>query len=517
MRTQSLPSFPLRLWHKAHQWWRWPGANWLILLALLASTQAIAKVEHHDWIQLSQDGVQLVTDVKPATAAELMRNLRLFRSVVERYVPSEEGFKEDLEIILFARRRDFARLYKPRHFGAFTLPQLTRTSLVVAPSRDRDSLRKHLFHEYVHYRVRASIAQSAPVWFEEGLATLLADVKLVTRAQQKAADLPDMSILGAWPGYPELRSFPLQQLLAARGVEGFSVNQASAFYTTSHHLVREILLAQNFDQAAIDGFVYQQNPTIDVLFDRPVGEVERLLRRSMVRAAPALVTKPLTPLTGEEPGDESGNVTALPPAEVLDVLGRTLQSVNPKKAQQLYSRLAVLRPDAAYPLLGVARALSNQDDQPAAMQAFRRAEQLEPDAAEVVIARSLLGTRGCTIRRTDDCMIAWRAAVKDLRRGLFEEPDRFDAIYRLGQAHLFLGQPGEAVNYLAIAAQRAPWSARVNYFLGEAYRLLGDSRARVHLERAARWADAAYIQASAEAALAELTATNKPPTVGDAR
>lgn len=501
MRTVSLASFAAWFRFCASQRCTSTTLSCIVLLALLVSPCAAAKIEDHKWVRIAQARVQLITDLKPAKATALMRELSLFRSVVERYIPSKEGFEDDLQIILFARRRDFTKLYKPRHFGAFTLPQLTQTSLVVAPSGERNSLRKHLFHEYVHYRVRASIAQSAPVWFEEGLASLLADVEFAAVKGDQSSDQPDVSMLGSWPGYSGLRPFPLQRLLAARGVERFSTDEAFNFYTTSHHLVREILLAQNFDKTAIDGFVFQQEPTIEKLFDRPSSEVKRLLRRSYDRPGPALAIGSLVTSSV----DDQWAVSAVPAEEVLELLGRTLLSVNPKGAQRLFDRSARSEPGNAGAWLGIAEALANQEKNEAAMVAFQRAEQLEPDAAKVAIARGLLSTRGCLVRRDADCLRAWRAAVTDLRRGLFDEPDRFDAIYRLGQAHLYLGQPGEAVNYLAIAVQRAPWSARVNYFLGEAYRLLGDSRARRHLERAERWSGSAFFRSSAEASLAQLT------------
>jgi len=44
------------------------------------------------------------------------------------------------------------------------------------------------------------------------------------------------------------------------------------------------------------------------------------------------------------------------------------------------------------------------------------------------------------------------------------------------------------VNYLKVAYARAPWAAVINYYLGESYRLMGDSRATIYLENARNWA-----------------------------
>ena len=48
---------------------------------------------------------------------------------------------------------------------------------------------------------------------------------------------------------------------------------------------------------------------------------------------------------------------------------------------------------------------------------------------------------------------------------------------------------------------RAPWAAVVNYYLGESYRQVGDSRARIYLENARNWAEEEVWRVLAEEAL----------------
>ena len=128
-----------------------------------------------------------------------------------------------------------------------------------------------------------------------------------------------------------------------------------------------------------------------------------------------------------------------------------------------------------------------------------------------MLERSLLDTSGCIVDRRPECAERWRDAVFNLRDVLEEQPDSFEAIYRLGLAHLYIGQPGESLGYLEIAWRRAPWSARVNYFLGENLRLVGDSRARWYLQNAARWATSDYFRKASRMALAELEPTLSSP------
>ena len=123
-----------------------------------------------------------------------------------------------------------------------------------------------------------------------------------------------------------------------------------------------------------------------------------------------------------------------------------------------------------------------------------------------MLERSSLATAGCIVERRPECAERYSDSVYELRDVLDAQPDNFEAIYRLGLAHLYIGQAGEAQAYLEIAWRRVPWSARVNYFLGEAMRLLGDSRAQWYLENAERWAASAYFRKAAQSSLEALVA-----------
>ena len=93
--------------------------------------------------------------------------------------------------------------------------------------------------------------------------------------------------------------------------------------------------------------------------------------------------------------------------------------------------------------------------------------------------------RGSTASR---CLDDWDEAVRHYRLALRSQPDSVGAAYGLGVVYLHTGQPGDAVNYLRVAYRRAPWAPRINFYLGEAYRLTGDrARARTHLSKAMHW------------------------------
>ena len=87
-----------------------------------------------------------------------------------------------------------------------------------------------------------------------------------------------------------------------------------------------------------------------------------------------------------------------------------------------------------------------------------------------------------------DCERDWDAAKAFYQVALGPDRDRADAAFGLGMVYLREGQPEEALEYLAVAYTRAPWSPRVNYYLGEAFGMLGVvDLARRHLRKTQYW------------------------------
>ena len=65
---------------------------------------------------------------------------------------------------------------------------------------------------------------------------------------------------------------------------------------------------------------------------------------------------------------------------------------------------------------------------------------------------------------------------------------RVDAAFGLGVSLLRSARAGDGLNYLKVAYERLPWNARINLFLGDAYRQIGNNnKASFHLNRAIMW------------------------------
>ena len=90
--------------------------------------------------------------------------------------------------------------------------------------------------------------------------------------------------------------------------------------------------------------------------------------------------------------------------------------------------------------------------------------------------------------------------------------DAIGSLLGLGLAQLYTGRPGEALNYIRVAYSRAPWAALANYYLGESYRLIGDTRARGYLINARNWATEPVWRLLAEESLRRIDQAGVDPS-----
>ena len=107
-------------------------------------------------------------------------------------------------------------------------------------------------------------------------------------------------------------------------------------------------------------------------------------------------------------------------------------------------------------------------------------------------------------QRVRGCNKKWREAATLLESALENGQPRFDAQLGLGVAYLHRNRPQDALAHLRRAYERAPWAPHINLYLGECYRLLGDSRAKGLLINARNWASAEVTKRLATSALAQL-------------
>ncbi len=517
----------------------------LALLIIGPAHAAHADTAQRDWRRITSelvpaDRLMMVTDLGPRDAKFLLGQLELFDALVDEFVapfvplarqiaPEQvaremqvaeesrrEGERAALRVVVMRRRSDFTQLFSSGHFAAFTIPTLARTTLVVGPTRGTESIRDNLLHEYVHYRMRRDVPGGLPLWFEEGLASFLSQVifaEVDIESEQPTGS--HLYKLGLWRESEGAPDMPVDQLFAMRDLQGVGRRKTQSFYRTAHALVRYLYLHANVDKQQLasslvlgvpkfteqTGFDLQAaKKSMGYLKPNESRSVSRLLNRgSKPRNDPYLRGQFTAP---EQPAEFT--VSPMSTNDVREILAESTLLVNAPASERLYARVLKSEPSRLSATLGYVRSLRYQVKKEEATVVLEQAESTQPDVWGLMLERSLLDTSGCIVERGPECAERWRDAVFNLRDVLEMQPDSFEAIYRLGLAHLHIGQPGESLGYLEIAWRRAPWSARVNYFLGENLRLVGDSRARWYLENAARWAASDYFREASRMALEEL-------------
>lgn len=155
---------------------------------------------------------------------------------------------------------------------------------------------------------------------------------------------------------------------------------------------------------------------------------------------------------------------------------------NHEKADALIEQATVAAPDTARPFLILSAHRDQNDDLPGALEAARRATEIEPDSeeaklrvAEVVIEMG--------VKANDDAQIAeGRALVEEL---LAENPDQPAALAVRAKVDLFEKNVDAAIAALRSAVSTLPDWAQAHFLLGTALAMKGDQTgARSELARA---------------------------------
>lgn len=472
---------------------RCPPPAWLLFL--LAGWNPHALAEPGSWCELVTPRFHLVSDLPEQAQRQLVARLERFETVAEPYLPgSPVRYPASLKIVVFSERAEFTRLTGKRKFAGFMQPSLSTNRLLVGPIRG--SLTETALHEYAHYLMRNRLEVSLPLWFDEGLASLLG----VTEIHD------DHALLGRLPASrmsgltqrdfqkePPLRG--LTRSIEATDVADWSQNRIDAFYDWSWLLVHYLYfssdghfgsvvgeVALNDRRAWLDAFLAAREvPIIEYLNlsgQRLVRALDRHLRRGA--GTRRLPLPPSVPV--------SASFTCLDPFPRDLELARAVLVQNPAQARALLASHEAGHGDDVGLLVTRARIALAEEEVEEAARLAHLARALAPDSAATLILAADIQVRDCLFTRDEACLAGWREATDLYRSALEQDRERFDAVLGLGLAYLYTGRPGEAINYLRVAYARAPWAPMANYYLGEAYRLIGDRRAAGYLVNARNWA-----------------------------
>ncbi|MFV2089688.1 MAG: hypothetical protein ACC642_03450, partial [Pseudomonadales bacterium] len=148
----------------------------LFILSLSWSHSALTRTELGRWCELRTQSFQIFSDLDEQELRAIEQQLRRFEVVANSFLPgSEVRNLTPLRIIIFKEREIFRELTGKRKFAGFMQPSLQTNRLLVGPTRG--NVMETAQHEYAHYLLRNRREISLPVWFDEGLATLLGNMQ----------------------------------------------------------------------------------------------------------------------------------------------------------------------------------------------------------------------------------------------------------------------------------------------------------------------------------------------------
>jgi hypothetical protein len=148
-----------------------------LLLALAGIFASPARAAEPPWCETRSDTFQLVSDLPETEQRELLQKLLRLEQIAEPFMPGEPVSRSDpLKLVVFQDRKDFLALTGKRKFAGYMQPSLQTNRLLIGPIRG--DLDETTLHEYAHYLLRSRGGVSLPLWFDEGLATLLGNTRL---------------------------------------------------------------------------------------------------------------------------------------------------------------------------------------------------------------------------------------------------------------------------------------------------------------------------------------------------
>jgi tetratricopeptide (TPR) repeat protein len=471
----------------------------LVLLTTWLPGAAGADPFDHPWYRLATPRFEIITDLKPRKAARLAEQMEVFRISAQAFIHGH-GKAADLplKVIIFRDRNDFRSTMKAPRFSGFMQPSLRENKLIIGPQPGNRLLHEIALHEYSHYLLRNRIDVHFPIWYDEGLATFLSTMKMTKRhvfiGQAPPYDLP---------GAIKSNTVGLQKAVESQQAYDWAERPLNDFYVMAWALVHYTLLSHQAggddQRPSLNTYLGAVTPPFEATFNTSYPQLEReLLGYISARNLPSVrLARPAVSLS-------SDNVQVLTHSERDYQLATAMMIRNPSQALTTLTTLNADGPTDVRYLIGMSQANYELHKYPESSRRAEQALRMAPGnaSAQIEFASRLL--HSCMLIRAPGCKEKWRRAVKLFRSGIRQDPQRFDAALGLGLSYLHSGRPGDALNYLKIAYQKAPWAPSINFYLGECYRLVGDRRAVIHLNNARNWSTRKIWQSLSDAALTEL-------------
>ncbi len=134
------------------------------------------------WCHFQMPNLDLISDLPPDQAEALLVRLERFDRAASALLEQGDAVSRPrLKVLVFAKRRDFERVFDSPSFAGFMCGSIYENLLAVGADSAGEHLVGNLMHEYVHHMLRNDPRGAWPLWYEEGLASFLATLTVNER------------------------------------------------------------------------------------------------------------------------------------------------------------------------------------------------------------------------------------------------------------------------------------------------------------------------------------------------
>ncbi len=444
-------------------------------------------IADHQWCRITSPHFNLVTDIDPKGGVELARALEGFHRMALQLLHTDQEQVRPLRVLAFKNKNDFRKTFDNNRIAGFMKPSFQEHLLVFGPDEGARGRFQVAFHEYTHYLLRRYSSLNLPIWFEEGFAVYLSTAQFETSVR---------AVVGQPVVTPNIRRIlnrrpRVGQILDERYTVDWSRHVLPGVYEKAWAIVHFLYHGKNPENEFIESRVEDMLVAIDAGMSSADAIKTYTGYNSTDLAVPLRAyflreELPVRNVEFESVSPEPLDVDCLSPREARLSLARIVMAQNPLLAGRFLEDVLEDSPDDVPTLVSYSQALRGLRGK--AYTIAERALGLDPSdvganvrMAELIVSRCMEDIAALCRRNWDDAATLYRTALE-------LDPERVDAAFGLGVVYVHTGKPGDAINYLRVAHRLAPWAPRINYYLGEAYRLTGnEALAKLHLKKTYHW------------------------------
>ena len=440
-----------------------------------------------EWCELSTAEFEMYSAMPKRQMVTLARSLQALHTIAVDLVPGDFPKRSLLKIVAFEDIDAFVAEFQSDEFIGFMQPSMRQHVLAFGIAVHTTHPNQVAYHEYSHYISRSRYDHFIPMWYEEGFAQYLGMVE-VSGERATIGDVPYRRMIRA------IRRNEPKWRTIVDGVPRLDWHEHdyAAHYEFAHALTHFLHhgydangnpIREKVDSILID---ISNGARPSELLPQVAGvDPDRFMRTLIDHFRK---TRPLSyridvDIDSLSPVSEP---TCMSELDARILLANLLVRNNPERAMYHIDR--GMKIDDEHPMFQVLLSYVPDLDTKSPYERTMIALERDPKNVDAHIRMGDLLSYNCLDVFTDECANLRRVATQHYRHALNGDPMRVDAAFGLGVSLLRSARAGDGLNYLKVAYERLPWNARINLFLGDAYRQIGNNnKASFHLNRAIMW------------------------------